>query len=212
MKWVWENKDIDEDRFDRIKEIEPIQIDQEKTFASFQGKNGIFCCSFAQCECQDFRMRLRGKSPCKHILYLGAELGAYDPVALKRYFDGKRAIDRLSLAYGRYYLFNDPVMSNEEYDAMKQEWLDLIPEKESQPKIDSDVDSVDMDRLSMENLLKEHNIRFVDRMGSGGCFWIEKNEQSETLLAHVTMEGLKLESAINSKALGHKPALYYRRR
>lgn len=212
MIWTWKNEDIDESRFNRIAEIEPSKIDRDNLTAMFNGKNGVFCCTLASCECQDFRMRLRGKGPCKHILLLGVELGAYDPEKLKRYFEGKKVADQLSLAYGKYHLFHDPIMSNDDYDAMKREWSDILPKRQQTTKEVAEGESIDMDKADIVRLLKEHNIRYTDRMGNGGCFWIEKNEQSDKILAHITMDGMKLETASKSKALGDVPALYYRKR
>ena len=127
MAWIWEMNSIDERRFTRALKEKPASIDGQTEKASFDGDHGSYTCTLSHCDCQDFTMRLKGKQPCKHILALGIALCAYDPDAVKRMFDGRRAVDELSRAYGHYYLFHAPVMADAEYDALKRKWSDLLP-------------------------------------------------------------------------------------
>lgn len=120
MEWNW--KDVDEGRFSRALKEKPVELDRENEVAVFKGDHGRYTCTLSDCDCQDFRIRLKSQQPCKHILALGAALGAYDPQAVALGFEREREKDRLALAYGRYYLFDDPIMSDAEYDALKKKW------------------------------------------------------------------------------------------
>lgn len=127
MDWIWEMNTIDEGRFTRAQKEKPVSVDDQVGKGHFEGSHGSYTCTLSHCDCQDFTMRLKGQQPCKHILALGIALGAYDPAAVQRMFDGQRAINTLSRAYGRYYLFHAPVMEDAEYDALKRKWSDLLP-------------------------------------------------------------------------------------
>lgn len=209
MEWIW--KEIDKSRYQRSKELKPLSLDTQNLSATFKGSKGSYVCTLSHCSCQDFQLHLKGKMPCKHILHLGAVLGAYDSAAYDRMLAGDEVKEKLALAYGLYYLFNDPVMSDQEYDQMKAEWADLLPTQgKEKGKLSSD--KVDYTKEELSALLKERNIQYADKMEAGGCFWIERNEQSEALLEGKTMCGRKCEAANNSKALGNKPAYYFRER
>lgn len=127
MNWIWQ--EIEEGRFNRSLKEKPANIDHSAGTAVFKGEHGTYTCSLTHCDCQDFQVRLKGMQPCKHILALGAAMGAFDPKALARHFNGVRAMELLSRAYGAYYLFHQPIMSDDEYDTLKAEWSDLLPRK-----------------------------------------------------------------------------------
>lgn len=126
MKWIWKVSVIDEGRFERAKKETPSSIDGEA--AVFEGSHGTYHCTLSNCNCQDFQLRLKGQQPCKHILALGIAVGAYNADAIGKRFELLRIRDRLASAYGHYYLFDHPVLSDAEYDTLKEESKRLAAE------------------------------------------------------------------------------------
>lgn len=199
MKWIW--KDIDEARYRRSQEEKPVKVDYEKETAVFRGSTRMYSCTLTHCECSDFQMRLQGQQPCKHILSFGAALGAYDPKAIERQFEAPVAKDRLALAYGRYYLFNDPIMSDTEYDELKKQWADLLPRVETDKPSGASLYETALERL------KAANAEYVDRFSVGGGLYFF----DEAIANELKQAGYPVRyAAQGNRSTANRPAWYLR--
>lgn len=145
-QWIW--KSVLEPDFSNSLKIKPSSIDPDTSSAVFEGSSGTYNATLMHCECSQFQMRLKGKHPCKHIIALGAALGVFDRDTYAHRFEAKKLADQLAAAYGYFHLFNSPVMSDKEYDALKQAYHDELalcgPEAPADPnKLLSEVTTIE---------------------------------------------------------------------
>jgi len=199
VKWTW--NDIDPARYQRALEEKPVKVDYEKETAIFRGSTRMYSCTLTHCECNDFQMRLKGQQPCKHILSLGMALGAYDPKAVARQFEGVMIKDRLALAFGYYHLFNDPIMSDSEYDELKAQWADLLPRADPVKSAGEALYEKALERL------KAANVEYVDRISVGGGLYFF----DEAIANELKQAGYPVQyAAQGSRSTSNRPAWYLR--
>lgn len=135
--WLWKDREpdsIDPGRLERAKKLKILEISTQidACSATFQGsKENQYITSLAMCSCPDFAIR-QGKEPCKHIIRLAMEAGVINACGntpdQQRKSDFLRLHDELALAYGNFYLFDDPMISDREYDEKKRRYLELKAE------------------------------------------------------------------------------------
>lgn len=135
--WIWKDRapdSIDAGRLKRAKELKILEIStqSDNCSATYQGSKGNqYITSLTMCSCPDFAIH-QGKDPCKHIIRLAMETGIINSNGntpdQQRRSDFLRLHDELALAYGNFYLFDNPMISDREYDEKKRRYLELKEE------------------------------------------------------------------------------------
>lgn len=135
MEWNWPQSD--EGRVMRAKKVKfrEISLDGEAPQALAIGsKGGEYVVTLTSCTCADFSIS-RQKSdmqPCKHMLALAMKCGILNEngntPARQRTADIQSLRDQIAMAYGFYYHFDDPVISDQAYDTLKSKLASLQEE------------------------------------------------------------------------------------
>lgn len=136
--WLWkdfEPDSLDSRRLDNAKKLKILEINTQPDVcsATFQGSKGNqYITSLTMCTCKDFAINNKRKEPCKHIIRLAMEAGVINSSGntpdQQRKSDFMRLRDELAFAYGNFYLFDDPMISDREYDEKKRRYLELKQE------------------------------------------------------------------------------------
>ena len=126
--WPWNYKNpgyIDKGRLARAEKTKIISkvSNDDECYATFEGSGGaVYETTFSECTCKDFALS-HGDMPCKHIIRLALDEEVIN--SLGNTEDQQREADYASLrrtiatAYGFYYHFHEPIMSDQEYDEAK---------------------------------------------------------------------------------------------
>lgn len=136
--WPWKDREpdsMDSRRLDNAKKLKIVEISTQPDTcsATFQGSSGAqYLTSLTMCTCKDFAINNKRKEPCKHIIRLAMEAGVINACGntpdQQRKSDFLRLHDELALAYGNFYLFDDPMIPDCKYDEMKRRYLELKEE------------------------------------------------------------------------------------
>ena len=136
--WIWKDREpdsMDARRLDNAKKAKIVKISTrlDNCSATFQGSSGAeYLTTLTSCTCKDFAINNKRKEPCKHIIRLAIEAGVINAYGntpdQQRKSDFLRLRDELAYAYGNFYLFDDPMISDCEYDEKKRRYLDLKEE------------------------------------------------------------------------------------
>lgn len=202
MTWKWTVND--EKRVERARKIKDISIDQEHRTMECVGSTGeVYHVSLESCTCMDFS---RKKDACKHMIRLAMELGILNSAGYsaeqQRSMDLLEAKGKLAYWYGCYYLFNDPVVSDREYDALKQKLTSeygIVFQDVSAPCCASDP------LASVRIYLDSQNYEYIDKTPQGGCLYFFDEKASEV----ITAMGIKVSfAAEGTRSTKHRPAWY----
>lgn len=131
MLWNWPQ--VDEGRAQRARKLKFEELDLETPFGVIQGSSPEpYQCTLQACTCKDFAMyKAKGTpQPCKHMIALAMKLGILSENGLtppqQREADIAALRDKLASAYGYYYLFESPIISDKEYDKSKATLAELL--------------------------------------------------------------------------------------
>lgn len=105
-------------------------IDKSVPCAVFRSSDGddTYHTTLENCECVSYFVNR--DTPCKHMVRLAMEIGIIDADGFtpssRRQHDLSEMRTQLSFAFANYYLFDDPTISDREYDALKQRYYALL--------------------------------------------------------------------------------------
>ena len=131
MDWKWDC--TDEGRVKRAKSVKfrDITLEPEPAGYAIGHSADEYYVTLESCTCADFAI-CGAKSdlqPCKHMIALAMKAGLVNENGLTP--PQQKAADiaslrlRIALAYGFFYHFDDPIMSDKEYDLMKDKLAEL---------------------------------------------------------------------------------------
>lgn len=127
-KWNWEVRESSLKKAVEFKPAEIQSIDKSKPFIVINGHTA----NLDECDCQDFIKSKGGVHACKHMIRLAIELGVINKsgnTPEQQYAADKHEYRNvIAMAYGRYHLFHEPLMTDEEYDKMKAEYKEKYGE------------------------------------------------------------------------------------
>ena len=126
MKWIWESEaPKDAGRLKRAAKVkvDSLTINENECTGVFIGSEGtIYHTGLDTCSCPDFAIK-QGYIPCKHILRLAMEAGIINENGntpqQQRLADIQSLRYQIATAYGFYYCFDDPMISDKKYDELK---------------------------------------------------------------------------------------------
>lgn len=135
--WIW--SPADEGRIKRAKSVKFSYLDTESDNPSGSAIGSgaeEYAVTLESCTCADFSIQ-RNKAgnflPCKHMIALGIKAGLLNENGLtpsqQKEADISSLRSHLASAFGHYYLFNEPVVSDAEYDSMKLKYAALISQE-----------------------------------------------------------------------------------
>lgn len=118
LQWT----DIDEERVERAKKVHVFSVNKETKSAECIGSKGErYNTTLNSCQCGDY---IRRQAVCKHMIRLAMELGLLNSHGRtdeeQQAMDISEAKEKLAYWYGCYYLLNERVVSDAEYDALKE--------------------------------------------------------------------------------------------
>lgn len=116
----WTN--IDEERVARAKKVTISSVDEKAQSAECVGSKGErYLTTLNSCQCGDY---IRKRAVCKHMIRLAMELGLLNEYGRtsedQRDFEIRETKKKLAYWYGCYYLLKEPVVSDAEYNALKE--------------------------------------------------------------------------------------------
>ena len=126
--WLWESEaPKDEGRLKRAAKVkvDHLTITEDECSAVFIGSEGTpYATTLEACSCPDFALK-HGTIPCKHILRLAMEariINANGNTPAQQLAADREALrSQIAAAYGYYYHFHAPVMSDQAYDKLKDQ-------------------------------------------------------------------------------------------
>ena len=132
-KWNWEIRESSLKKAVKYQSADILSIDKNKPLIVIKGsKKDAHTANLEECDCTDFRMVQGGVHACKHMIRLAIELGIINKsgnTPKQQYAaDKQECRDAIAMAYGRYHLFHEPLMTDEEYDKMKAEYKEKYGE------------------------------------------------------------------------------------
>lgn len=222
FKWKWDY--IDDGRLKRSQKIKLISINRDKCEAVFKGSSGKeHNTTLEICTCADFAIR-KGKEPCKHIIRLGIECGCINNNGNTQYkqmnVDYQLLKDRLAMLFGYYYLYDNPLVSDKEYDELKNKCLSMRTSFEQTMNGEMAAEPIPESHEKSSNLLKsgeqlvyEHLIQYltdngqeyVDKTANGGSLYFFDEKTAKDLCD----KGYTVRYAgRGTKSTGYKPAWY----
>lgn len=223
-KWKWSN--VDQGRLMRAKKTKLVSIDRDKCEAVFKGSAGKeYHTSLEICTCADFAIT-KGKEPCKHIIRVGLECGCINDGGYTQSeqsnIDNILLKDRLATLYGYYYLHDDPLVSDEEYDKLKMDYIlkNGAFKRRSKSKssnapiveqIENSAQSSKPDARSLcEKLIQhfdEEGMEYIDKTANGGALYFFSEAEADSLKE----KGYSVEYAEKgTRGTGRRPAWYVR--
>ena len=126
MQWSWPQSD--EGRIKRAKAVKFREIaadcNSPQALAIGSGADD-YSVTLSSCTCADFAISRQKASPqpCKHMLALAMKCGILNENGntpeQQRQEDIKSLQDQIAAAYGYYYHFKTPIISDQEYNDMK---------------------------------------------------------------------------------------------
>ncbi len=132
MEWNWQK--ADEGRMKRAKTVKFRQVlsngESPGALAIGSGSED-YVVTLESCTCADFAISQRKSNPqpCKHMLALAMKCGILNEngntPAQQRDADIQLLRNQIAAAYGFYYYFDDPVITDREYDALKSKLASL---------------------------------------------------------------------------------------
>lgn len=136
MEWLWDLSD--EGRVKRARSVKFSEIDLTPDHPSGRATGSAsddYFVTLDSCTCADFSIsgRKGSPAPCKHMIALAMKAGIINEngntPAQQRIADIESLRSRVAAAYGFYYLFSDPIMSDPEYDQAKEKLAELQKEE-----------------------------------------------------------------------------------
>ena len=120
-------------RVRRSKTVKLINVNEDATYAECKGSGKEpYIITDESCTCTDC---VKTWHVCKHMIALAALRGDIDVDAIIEeddvINDTQACVNRLGAAFAAYYLFKAPIMSDDEYDELKKEFLELKEKYES---------------------------------------------------------------------------------
>lgn len=139
QNWNWDPADAGRVKRAQSVKFTVLDLNQEQPYGYAAG-SGMedYHVTLDSCTCADFSIMQRkgAPSPCKHILALAIKAGIINENGLTAEQQRKADIDslksQLAFAYGYYYLFDDPMISDKEYDRLKARYLSITENTVSQ--------------------------------------------------------------------------------
>lgn len=126
-EWKWEVRASSLKKAVKYQSADILSIDKNKPLIVIKGSKGdVHTANLEECDCTDFRMVQGGVHACKHMIRLAIELGIINKNGNTP--EQQDAADKheyrnvIAMAYGRYHLFHEPVMTDAEYDTLKKEY------------------------------------------------------------------------------------------
>lgn len=203
MEWNW--SEIDARKAERARSVRVFTMDKERRSMECVGSTGeIYTATLESCTCKDFSIN---RSACKHMVRLAMELGVLDEhgrnAEQQQVFDRTEAMARLAYWYGCYYLFDSPVVSNDEYDALKSRLANdfgvSFPAFSAPDPIPSDPIS------SVRIFLDSQNYEYIDKTAQGGSLYVFDEKAVNVIRAM----GLDVSfAAEGTRSTKHRPAWY----
>ena len=200
MPWNW--SELDKKRVERASSVNVLNIDVENSAMECLGSGGeIYQVSLTSCTCIDFA---RKHEACKHMIRLAMELGILDESGntMQPPRETELFLAKQDLAYwfGCYYLLNSPVVSDDEYDALKRKLIEEYGE--SFPEYSSgQTDSLSSVRIFLDS----QNYEYIDKTAQGGCLYIFDEKAVDVIKAM----GLTVSyAAEGTRSTKHRPAWY----
>lgn len=179
--WKWPAESIDAGRLERAIKVKTahLEISDNVCHGTFIGSKGyMYTATLASCDCPDYSLN-HGRIPCKHILRLAIEAGIIEKNGKTPEQQKKADINSmrltLAVAYGMYYLFDDPYISDSEYDQLKQNLIDMGELKTADEQIPN--------RESATDYLKNNNVEYIDKTLSGGGLYFFDEHVADELKA-----------------------------
>lgn len=179
-EWKWSDMAediIDPGRLSRAEKVKVSHLDISETNCCgtfFGSKGNIYLATLDSCDCPDFAIK-HGTIPCKHILRLAMEAGIINrngrTPEQQNQSDLNNLRYKLANAYGFYYLLDDPIISDAEYDMLKKQLYELQPRKDNVKP----AQSVLYD--SVIKYLSDNGLDYIDKTSSGGSLYFF-NEQA----------------------------------
>ncbi len=130
---LWNWPPTDEGRAKRASKLKFEELDLEAPFGVIQGSDPEpYQCTLQSCTCKDYYIcRAKGiPQACKHMIALGMKVGLLNENGLtppqQREADIAALRAKLASAYGYYYLFDSPIISDKEYDESKSTLAELL--------------------------------------------------------------------------------------
>ena len=136
MEWLWNLSD--EGRVKRARSVKFSEIDLTSDHLSGRALGSAsddYFVTLDGCTCADFSISGRKGTPvpCKHMIALAMKAGIINEngntPTQQRTADIESLRSRIAAAYGFYHLFSDPIMSDAEYDKLKDKLAELQKEK-----------------------------------------------------------------------------------
>lgn len=203
MSWNW--PEIDKKKVERAKSVKILTLDKENCALECIGSGGeIYQVSLSSCTCTDFA---RKHDACKHMIRLAMELGILNEsgntMEQQREVDLFIAKHDLAYWFGCYYLFNSPVVSDDEYDALKRKLKDeygvSFPDFTEYSNVQND------SFASVRIFLDSQNYEYIDKTAQGGCLYIFDEKAVDVIKAM----GLAVSyAAEGTRSTKHRPAWY----
>lgn len=126
MEWNWQK--ADEGRIKRAKTVKFRDIsssgESPRAIAIGSGADD-YAVTLVSCTCADFALSAQKSAPqpCKHMLALAMKCGILNEngntPAQQHDADIRSLRSQIATAYGFYHYFNDPIISDREYDTLK---------------------------------------------------------------------------------------------
>lgn len=203
---MWKWQEIEAAKVERAKKVKLLATDPDTQQAECVGSSGeIYKTTLNSCTCIDYA---RNHNACKHMVRLAMEVGILNEkgktVEQQQAFDLMEAKNALALWYGYYYLFQKRIVSDVEYDALKQKLSNEYGVKFS--LYSNDDFSVKTDLLSTVRVyLDKMNLEYIDKTPQGGSLYFFDQNVVDVIRAM----GLKVSyAAQGTRSTKHRPAWF----
>lgn len=121
MKWEWPAPVASRVKSAKSVKLDTISYENGEPYTIAHGSKGErYNVSLHACDCAFFS-RKRGSEPCKHMVRLAMDLNLLNNNSTIVEETIQKLKDKIALAAGYYYVFNDPIMSDSLYDLLKSD-------------------------------------------------------------------------------------------
>lgn len=219
MEWKWTKEQLEPGRIARARKVElsnvVVNIPLSECHAEcVSGSTGeVYHVSLQDCTCRDFTV---GKKPCKHMIALAMEARLLNESG--QTMDEEIASQKATLAeaYGFYYLFDEPIMSDKEYDDLKYELADRWAFGDDSERIMGEI--INREKIATQDLgtmiyhgilnyLQENKVEYVDKVTVGGGLYIFDKKTADEL----KKRGCNLYfTEKGTRSTNHRPAWYFK--
>lgn len=132
--WIWDNE-VDEACAKRALKLNFRNLDLDESASSPHAEfvsdhtGELYDTTLFSCTCKDFLIGQR-KRPCKHIVRLGMECGLLNKngktVVQQQGHELANLMAHIALCAGYYYVFDNPIVSDEHYDELKAQYASMV--------------------------------------------------------------------------------------